>query len=188
MSNEKLDRRKKYTRMVLKESLMELLKEKPIAAITVKEICEVADINRSTFYSHFADHYALLAQIEEELIYDLNEYLNQINLNADTEALQITEKIIEYVAVNKDVCQILLSEHLDSAFLKRVVTVAHDYTVKSLIDSKNLEEDLSSYASLFAIYGSIHVIEHWLKNGMDKSPGELAEITTKLTNNGLNGL
>lgn len=47
-----MDRRKKYTRMVLKESLMELLKNKPISNITIKEICEEADINRSTFYSH----------------------------------------------------------------------------------------------------------------------------------------
>ncbi|WP_338121478.1 hypothetical protein [Halalkalibacterium halodurans] len=48
----KLDRRKKYTRMVLKESLMKLMQEKPLSNITIKEICDLADINRSTFYSH----------------------------------------------------------------------------------------------------------------------------------------
>ena len=52
----KLDRRKKYTRKVLKESLIALLADdKPISAVTVKEICERADINRSTFYMHFSD-------------------------------------------------------------------------------------------------------------------------------------
>lgn len=47
MSASKLDRRKKYTQMVLKDSLMKHLKEKQISTITVKEICELADINRS---------------------------------------------------------------------------------------------------------------------------------------------
>ena len=71
MSSKKIDRRKKYTRMVLKESLLEILKSKPITSITVKEICERADINRSTFYSHFNDQFDLLFQIEEELIDDM---------------------------------------------------------------------------------------------------------------------
>ena len=35
---EKLDARKRYTQMVLKQSLLELLKEKPVSRITVKEV------------------------------------------------------------------------------------------------------------------------------------------------------
>ncbi|MCS0542790.1 TetR/AcrR family transcriptional regulator, partial [Aeromonas veronii] len=77
MTSAKLDRRKQYTRMVLKGSLMKLLKEKPIATITVKEICEVADINRSTFYAHYSDQFDLLKKIEEEIIEDMITYLNQ---------------------------------------------------------------------------------------------------------------
>ena len=42
------DRRVKYTQMVLNESLLEVLREKPLSRITVKEICDRADINRST--------------------------------------------------------------------------------------------------------------------------------------------
>lgn len=55
--------------MVLKESLMKLLKEKSISTITVKEICVLADINRSTFYSHYLDQFDLLNQTKDYLIY-----------------------------------------------------------------------------------------------------------------------
>lgn len=58
--SERLDRRKRYTRKVLKESLISLLKDKPISSVTVKEICELADINRSTFYTHYNDQFDLL--------------------------------------------------------------------------------------------------------------------------------
>ena len=44
----------------LQESLMRLIDEKPFAKITVNEIADVAEINRSTFYSHYPDILALL--------------------------------------------------------------------------------------------------------------------------------
>ena len=46
---EKLDARKRYTQMVLKQSFLELLKEKPVSRITVKEVCALAQLNRATF-------------------------------------------------------------------------------------------------------------------------------------------
>ena len=52
------DARVRYTRKVLKESLLSLLKEKPINKITVKEVCELAELNRATFYSHYSDCFA----------------------------------------------------------------------------------------------------------------------------------
>ncbi|WP_306663957.1 TetR/AcrR family transcriptional regulator [Robertmurraya korlensis] len=77
--NSKLDRRKRYTKMVLKESLMNLLKQKPISSITIKEVCELADINRSTFYAHYSDQYELLYSIEEEFIEGMVHTLSQYN-------------------------------------------------------------------------------------------------------------
>ena len=46
--------------MVLKQSLLKLLKEKPVNKITVKEVCELAQLNRATFYAHYSDCFALL--------------------------------------------------------------------------------------------------------------------------------
>ena len=49
----KTDARVRYTVHMIQNIFLELLKEKPIAKITVKEICERAEINRSTFYKHY---------------------------------------------------------------------------------------------------------------------------------------
>nr|WP_078430561.1 TetR/AcrR family transcriptional regulator [Alkalihalobacterium alkalinitrilicum] len=181
----KLDRRKKYTRMILKDSLMKILKEKPISTITVKEICELADINRSTFYSHFSDQFDLLYKIEEELIEDMNETLSQYNYTKEEEAIQMTEKMLDYVAANSDKCQTLFSEHGDATFQKRVMMIAHQFTVKNWMTVNNVDKEISEYISMFVVSGSIHVIINWLDNGMDKSPKEMADIMIKLTNKGL---
>ena len=63
----KSDRRVRYTRMVLKQALLSLMLERPITRITVTEICERAEVNRATFYAHYADPYDLVARIEKEL-------------------------------------------------------------------------------------------------------------------------
>ncbi|MFQ9209053.1 MAG: TetR/AcrR family transcriptional regulator [Clostridium fessum] len=68
MKEEILDRRVRKTRRQLKECLTRLLKEKKIQDITVRELAEMADINRGTFYLHYKDVFDLMDQIKNELI------------------------------------------------------------------------------------------------------------------------
>lgn len=51
----KADARIRYTQGVLKQALLSFLQEKPINKITVKEVCERAELNRATFYAHYSD-------------------------------------------------------------------------------------------------------------------------------------
>jgi len=57
---EKLDPRVKRTRSLILQAFGELLAEKGFEAISVQDVTDKADINRATFYKHFADKYALL--------------------------------------------------------------------------------------------------------------------------------
>lgn len=182
-----LDRRKKYTRMVLRDSLIQLLKERPLSSITVKDICELADINRSTFYAHYADQYDLLEQIEEEIMTDLTGYLNQFQYENEEDALPLLENLLEYFASKRDIAQTLLNERMDSSFQLKVMTFAHKYFMEHWTVVRHLDEDLSEYMSTFIISGCIHVMKAWLSNDMDKSPREIAEVLYHLINKGLFG-
>ena len=51
----KQDRRTRYTRQTIKETFLELLKQKNFTKITVTEICKISEINRGTFYLHYYD-------------------------------------------------------------------------------------------------------------------------------------
>src|SRR5699024_4747491 len=168
------DRRKKYTRMVLKNSLITLLKEKPISSITVKEICENADINRSTFYAHYSNPFDLLEQIEEEIITDLNSYLSKYNFEKEEETLQMTEKLQKYVDTKQDIFRTLLNENRDNSFERRIMDVA-----RTFLDNHEDIPDISAYAGTFVISGSIYVIKHWLANNMDQSPKQIAQLINR---------
>ena len=69
------DRRVRRTKQLIKQSLIELMHEKPFKDITVKDITERADLNRGTFYLHYVDIYDLLSKIEDETLQAIEEMM-----------------------------------------------------------------------------------------------------------------
>ena len=67
----KMDRRVKYTKKVIKDTFIDLLREKDINKVTVSEICKIADINRATFYRYYLDVFDLLDKMEEEFVQEV---------------------------------------------------------------------------------------------------------------------
>jgi len=63
---EKMDRRVRKTKAQLREGLARLMQQKSIKEISVKELVDEVDINRSTFYLHYTDIYQMLQKIEED--------------------------------------------------------------------------------------------------------------------------
>ena len=67
----KQDRRTRYTRQTIKDTFLELLKQKSFTKITVTEICKNAEINRGTFYLHYYDIYDVLSDIFNDMTQDM---------------------------------------------------------------------------------------------------------------------
>jgi len=97
MKTKKTDRRVKYTKMVIKDSYIKLLKQKPVSKITIKRICEDADSKRATFYNHYLDQYDLLHQIKKEVIDDISQYLNNYDENLKEVPTEMIVKFLKYI-------------------------------------------------------------------------------------------
>lgn len=63
-----MDKRIEKTKKSIKNAFMELRAKKPLEKISVKELCDLAYINKSTFYSHYEDIHALSEALEYELV------------------------------------------------------------------------------------------------------------------------
>ncbi len=63
---------------MLRDTLVEVMNEKSIENITVKDLTERADLNRGTFYLHYSDLFDLLEQSENEMIQEMSELLSKI--------------------------------------------------------------------------------------------------------------
>ncbi len=150
MKREKDDRRVKYTKMVLKESFIKLLGEKDISKITIKEICEHADINRATFYAHYSDQFDLMRKIEDELFANIDAYLSGYMMNqTDFNLISTLEKIFDYIQENAELCRLLLSERGDLNFQKRVMELVYDLHIDDLTSGGFiLKDDADIYTPL----------------------------------------
>lgn len=70
---QKENQRIALTKRLLKENLLQLMSGKSIQKITVRELCEAAEINRSTFYNHYGCPADVLLEIENGVVADLEE-------------------------------------------------------------------------------------------------------------------
>lgn len=88
-----MDLRTKRTRLSIQNAFLELRKQKPLEKISVKELAELAYINKATFYTHYHDIFDLADQMENEYfdrILDENSYLDTLITNPSLAVQSLT--------------------------------------------------------------------------------------------------
>lgn len=163
----KLDRRTRYTRMAIRDALYELLKDKHLKKITVKEICEKADINRATFYRNYMDIYDLYEKLEAELTESI---FADGNLEADR------YKLLTIIYKNQNFYKEFFSSHLESHYIKATVAAMYEQK-KDLIKTRGTYDEHTFQISYqYNYYGVIGVIKEWLLAGCPDSPKDFGDI------------
>ena len=179
MEGRKTDRRVKYTKQVLKQSLLELMTTMPIGKITVTDICERADVNRGTFYSHYQDAYDLLGQIEAELMAEIMASLEVIKQNS---MQVIIEDILLSIERNKTLCRVLFAEYGDKAFLTHIIDLAKE---KSIGEWRRQLPGVAD-GDMMRLYtfisnGSVALIQQWLQGELSDSPRSLSMFIEQMS-------
>lgn len=117
----KNDARIRYTKMVIKDSFFQLLKQKPVEKITVKEICEMAQINRATFYRYYENQYDLLSVIENDMFQNIKETIKE--QTADLNSL--IKEILNSLYKNKDEWMLLMGNHADPRIVSKIYSFCY---------------------------------------------------------------
>jgi AcrR family transcriptional regulator len=171
--------------MALKSTLIELMKTKSILRITVKEICDAADIGRSTFYAHYESQYDLLEHIEMDCMAAFEEKLtmNQpLRKYTIQEITRIFEKMLQFIVDNSNSIQVLLSENGEIDFHRKFICRLTSYFRNAKKHyAKDIDERTSECYSVFFVNGAIALIQHWLKNNMHIPVPEFAKMIVLLT-------
>ena len=107
------------------------MQEKSIKEITVKELVEEVDINRSTFYLHYTDIFNMLSTIEEELLEEIRQTIQNHPISPFNESsFPFIEDIFQILAENKDICIALLGPNGDIAFIHRIENLISTHSLK----------------------------------------------------------
>lgn len=172
------DRRVRRTKQLIKQSLIELMYEKPFKDITVKDITQRADLNRGTFYLHYIDIYDLLSKIEDEILKAIEEMLVDYHYQINpTSSYELLNKFFSYIENNRDLFKILLTSESEGAFLHKlqhlIKTIGLDLMTITYTDTSRPQY---SYFLSFVLNGILGVTEQWFNNGMDMSSTEIATM------------
>ena len=179
MKEKKMDRRVKYTLNALKEAMIELLQEEHISKISVVSLCNLADVNRSTFYAHFQNQHDLLQYITEEALSDIECHLLELNRSEDADrSVQALNQILEYVKEHADVFKALLSDNCDPGIQHKVMSMTEIVSPK---DYQGLDERTKNYVFLFQLTGCINILHKWLDDGTIETTEEMSALILKLT-------
>lgn len=181
---EKTDRRVRKTKAQLRLGLAKLMQTKSINEITVKELVDLVDINRSTFYLHYTDIYNMLEQIE-------NNIFEEVRRAIDTHPIGITDNTFPFIAdifsillENKEVCSSLIGPNGDISFIHKIEAIISENSIKALEPMFPNVDDLK-YSFSFCLSGCVGLIKTWILKNNDESPEHMAELTYNMVTNAM---
>lgn len=173
MKNQKMDLRIRYTKTILKDSLLELMKEKSFEKITIKELCDKANINRGTFYYHYDTIEELLKDIETEFISNHTHILESYwDNNRD---INIMGSLFSCIQENQELCKVLIGPHGDPSFIASLLEpVSQQVIIGWEKEFPDISRHHLSILSKFVFAGAMALLQDWICNGSNISPEELS--------------
>lgn len=179
------DRRVRYTKQAIKDSLFELMKNNPVEKITVKELCTAADINRATFYAHYETLTALLEEIEVEKSRELFETLNTLWVG-ENYFDSVLDGVLKYLKEHPTMREIFLNTKVTGNGLALLLQGAEEDSVIQWTSHGNIDRQQAQWIYLFLVSGIKEVLRQWFADGM-KEEALLKQTLMGIIENGLNG-
>ena len=168
-------------------ALLSLLSEKEFEYITVKEICEKAEVNRSTFYLHYETISDLLTETIE---YMLGQFMSSFHVSPEEFVPGIkTAKLNDLILINKqyllpylnfirDHCDLFLAAFKNPAAMEvyQQMDGASRYVLMPIMSRFNVPESDQRYFIAYYIQGCMAIVREWIKRKCSDSPEHIAEI------------
>ena len=163
----KENQRTRLTKRLLKEALIDILQTTSFSALTITEICNKAEVNRTTFYKYYSNECELYYDIEKDFIDQIRFYISQNN-DASLEMLLTT------IYDNPKVSHALFNNNIGGKLSHKL------FSLPEIANSMRLKsgENLPDYDRLcfFIFNGGYAIIKDWINNGYNASPRELSDF------------
>ncbi len=175
--NTKNNRRSRDTVEALTRAFFAALSQKgEVSKVTVREICEAAGVNRSTFYAHYSDCFDLLERVERTMANKLTKAFF-IKLEQGASIGECFEELFAFIEEHWEFYAVYLNETNKTG----VIGLARELYSYRIPDDLWRKMGLSSpeemgYHEDFAIAGLTAMIRRWLNTGRRETPHQLCQI------------
>ena len=184
------DIRVRRTKKLLRKGVAELGKTKSVNKITVKELTDLVEINRGTFYLHYKDVYDLVDSIENELCEEFDQKV--LTVTPDDilhRPVDVLETYFEYFRTHKDIINVLMGENGDAKFVYRFGELMN---VKILELFKQIFPNMSmeryDFAYNYGKFGYVGILHCWATQYPHLTSRQVAEKALALNLGGIWGI
>lgn len=171
----------------IQKSMLDLLEQKPLKDITIRELCETARINKATFYRHYQDIHELAQRMEKNIHSGLMQLLDRKKERLLTELIGEEElsAIISYVGEHAAFYREYLKTGYDTFLDERFRYLWESFFMPQFCSVGVTSERRMQYYYRFFRSGMVTTILYWLETGQQELPQELASILWNMSFRGL---
>ena len=182
MAERKEDRRVRRTNRLLGQALTALMREKAFQEISVRDITERADMNRGTFYMHYASTYDLLSHLENETLRDFQGMIDDYGDEGELGDLRgLLEPIADYIEANAEICKCLFQNRASTDFMDKFQRLIYENGAARVRRRyPDVPEEALRGFFAFATFGMIGVIKQWIDGGLRLDKRELVRRAGEL--------
>ena len=187
--SEKTDLRVIKTKKAIRNAFAELLSEKDIQKITIKDIADTAVINRKTFYNYYAGVYAVVDEIENEIILALIDALRDVDFRQLLhEPYEIFKKLTSVINSDFDFYSHLMKMDSNSSLISKIMQALEFNIKKSFSEQISINKSTLDLAFDYAVAGMISVYQKWFNSDRAQSIEEISKSLSIIISSGVNGL
>lgn len=161
----------------IKDCFIDLINQKDIKSITVGEICRLAEINRTTFYAHFQDIYALLERLEAEM--NSNLYATFREKTTDASFFRSKEyflAVLRFIKEHQNFYRFCLKKRKDFPISEGRESLFQAAVKPNCLIHNITSEDDMMYLFTFYQAGITFIHRRWVENGCKESAEHIADL------------
>jgi len=186
---EKTDRRIGKTQKSIRDALMNLLKEKDVSQITIKELAESANINRKTFYMHYSSIDDIFDKIENEIIEKFLLILDKCDFFHDQfNEYAFFTSLNDVINEDFDFYQKLIHANSYNFLLIKVKKILKDNLVERFYKTINTNKEVLNLYAEFTASGIMSMYIEWFNLDSNISLEDLAKAASNIAFKGINSI
>jgi AcrR family transcriptional regulator len=155
------DKRVQKTLKEINQSFLEIAQVKKTDKITIKEICDKANICRSTFYEHYEDYPSFLKQLQNSLVEKYIATTKEYHFDTDTSAT--LNKLVDFILDNKDMLFLLFQDE-DRQNINKIIEYTKSKTLPVWMKESSLDYSQTEFVFTYFINGTLAAIKFWYQN------------------------
>lgn len=157
----------------IRTALLRMLEQEKYDCITIKEICQQADLSRQTFYQMFSSKDEVIQYHFSTLFH---EFEKKCGSSQNDTLSNIARHFFSFFYEQRDFVQILITNHLAFLLEQQFEVYLRKITLFRDINDKELHGD---YTTAYIAGALTQVLIHWFKHSFDLSVDELSRLVTE---------